>query len=91
MDFDELVRRDKVKRVFRGKRKITIPDIISGSFVEVVQRQSCDLPGFFGQDIMGADRPEDQVIFGELKSESVFHGNGSFPPVFCPLYPLDPK
>ena len=29
MDFDELVWKGKVKRVFRAKRKITIPDIVS--------------------------------------------------------------
>ena len=29
MDFDELVRNGKVKRIFRAKRKFTIPDIVS--------------------------------------------------------------
>ena len=29
MDYDELIRQGKVKRVFRAKRKLTMPDLVS--------------------------------------------------------------
>jgi len=29
MDYDELIRQGKVKRIFRAKRKLTVPDIVS--------------------------------------------------------------
>jgi putative transposase len=44
MDFDELVRRGKIKRIFRAKRKITIPDIVS----HITQRAAGKEPLFLG-------------------------------------------
>ena len=29
MDYDELIQQGKIKRIFRAKRKLTVPDIVS--------------------------------------------------------------
>ncbi len=42
MDFDELLRQGKIKRIFRAKRKITAPDLVS----HITQRAAGDSPLF---------------------------------------------
>ena len=46
MDYDELIRQGKVKRIFRAKRKVTVPKIVS----HVTQRAAGKEPLFLEDD-----------------------------------------
>ena len=48
-------------------------------------------PGFFQQDVVGANGSEYKRAAVPLEGEPVFHGYRSFPSVACALYPLYPQ
>ena len=46
MDYGELIRQGKVKRIFRAKRKLTVPDVVS----HITQRAAGKGPLFLEDD-----------------------------------------
>jgi len=46
MDYDELIQQGKIKRIFRAKRKLTVPDVVSHTRLPKLLRIELDTNEF---------------------------------------------